>query len=386
MTNVAAFFQERYRRPPEVVASAPGRIEFIGNHTDYNGGLVLGLAINQRIYAALAVRTDAQIGLCTAPASPLLTFPLDGFARQTGPSKWANYVLGVLQRLRAHGLAVEQGFDLAIRSTLPSGAGLSSSAALELATALTLDAAFGPRFDRLALVQRCQEAENQFVGVPCGLLDQGVSAFGQAGHLVCVDARNLRFETVPLPSGTAFHVFSSHHRHALIDSCYAERHAECMAARDRLATCFLGLEHLCDLSPDQLAACRSHLSDLLYRRAWHVVTEQARVQATLAALQSHNPVAAGQHLLASHTSSRDFFENSTVHLDFLVDALRQQPGVLGARLTGGGFGGAVMAWTTPAFTSEHAGAVQQAYRTRFGQMLALLTVASDDGARVERME
>jgi galactokinase len=386
MTDVAAFFQERYRRPPEVVASAPGRIEFIGNHTDYNGGLVLGLAINQRIYAALAVRTDAQIGLCTAPASPLLTFPLDGFARQTGPSKWANYVLGVLQRLRAHGLAVERGFDLAIRSTLPSGAGLSSSAALELATALALDAAFGPRFDRLALVQRCQEAENQFVGVPCGLLDQGVSAFGQAGHLVCVDARNLRFETVPLPSGTAFHVFSSHHRHALIDSCYAERHAECMAARDRLATCFPGLEHLCDLSPDQLAACRSHLPNLLYRRAWHVVTEQARVQATLAALQSHNPVAVGQHLLASHTSSRDFFENSTVHLDFLVDALRQQPGVLGARLTGGGFGGAVMAWTTPAFTSEHAGAVQQAYRARFGQTPALLTVASGDGARVERME
>jgi galactokinase len=383
MTDVAAFFQERYRRPPEVVASAPGRIEFIGNHTDYNGGLVLGLAINQRIYAALAVRTDAQVCLCTAPASPLLTFPLEGFTRQTGPNKWANYVLGVLQRLRAHGLAVERGFDLAIRSTLPSGAGLSSSAALELATALALDAAFGPRFDRLALVQRCQEAENQFVGVPCGLLDQGVSAFGKAGHLVCVDARNIRFETVPLPSGTAFHVFSSHHRHALIDSCYAERHAECMVARDRLATCFPGLEHLCDLSPDQLAACRSHLPNLLYRRAWHVVTEQARVQATLAALQSHNPVAVGQHLLASHTSSRDFFENSTVHLDFLVDALRQQPGVLGARLTGGGFGGAVMAWTTPAFTSEHAGVVQQAYRARFGQTPALLTVASDDGARVE---
>lgn len=383
MTDAIAFFRNRYGRAPEVVASAPGRIEFIGNHTDYNGGLVLGLAIDQRIYAAMALRQDAQVCLCTAPASPVLTFPLEGFTRQNGPDKWANYVLGVLHSLRQAGLPVARGFDLAISSTLPSGAGLSSSAALELATATALDATFGPVFDRLALVRLCQSAENQFVGVPCGLLDQGVSAFGQVGHLVCVDARNIRFETVPLPAGTRFHIFNSHHRHSLIDSRYAQRHAECKAARERLATFFPGLEHLADLTPDQLATCRATLPEPLYRRAWHVVSEQVRVRATLEALRHHDPVAAGQQLFASHASSRDCFENSTPPLDFLVDRLRQQPEVLGARLTGGGFGGAVMAWTTAAFSPEQAAAVQDAYRTRFGPSPYLLSVASDDGARVE---
>ena len=365
-----------------VCASAPGRVEFIGNHTDYNGGWVLGATLDRRVAVGLTRREDEWVALESAGDVPSVRVSLGAVRPQSGDQAWANYVLGVLATLRDEGLSVDTGFDLRVESTLPVGAGLSSSAALELATAFALTEAFDGPFDRKTLARLAQRAENEFVGVPCGLLDQAVVAFGAADRLVRVDARTEAITTVPFPAQTRLWIFRTHEAHTLADAPYQERHDEAHAARDRLNGLLGPVEHLVDVSPSQLESVKDRLEAPLYRRARHVITEHRRVEHAVHLLERGRHEEVGELLFASHASSRTDYENSTPALDFVVDRLEETDHVLGARLTGAGFGGAAMAWTRAAFGEAQARAVADAYADQFGHELEVLPGHPAPGATV----
>lgn len=370
-----ARFTALYGHAPMVLARAPGRIEFIGNHTDYNGGTVLGAAIDLGVWIAAAPAPAGILSFATDSQRGIVSVPTAAAAKQTGPQRWVNYPLGVWAGFKEFGWRQPDGLDCLVCSNLPVGAGLSSSAAIELASALAFLGLTGETPPREKVVALGRHAENNFVGVPCGILDQGVSGFGRKDHLVFIDCRGPRFETVPMPAGAHFWVFNTHTKHALIDGLYATRHRECMEAAKAL-----GVSLLADITPAQLEQKRALLPELNYRRAKHVVEEIDRVAAVQAALAAGDLAGVGRLLTASHRSSRTQFENSTPELDFLVEDLTAAPHVFGARLTGGGFGGAVMAFTDAAFSTADASRVAEAYTARFGSTPDVLHCETGEGA------
>ncbi len=372
-----AQFQQTFGRAPAVVARAPGRIEFIGNHTDYNGGAVLGAAIDRYVWAVAAANPDGRMRFFSDSTGTVLELPEDREARFTGADSWANYPLGVWRSLQDFHLPRPAGFDLLVASNLPVGAGLSSSAALELAVALALLGLKHATVPPAQLAALGRQAENKYVGVPCGILDQGTSAFGQADHLVHIDCRGPTFSLVPLPHAAHLWIFNTREKHALIDGLYATRHRECQEA-----AAALGVGLLADLTPAQFRAAEHKLTPVLAQRARHVVEEHARVAETVAALERGDLAAVGRLLTASHRSSQKLFENSTPALDQLVDLLEAHPAIHGARLTGGGFGGAVVALTRDTFTESDARAILDPYRQTRGRAPEILHLQSADGARV----
>ena len=374
--KVTERFSLLYGHPPTVVTHAPGRIEFIGNHTDYNGGTVLGVTINLGIWVAAGPAPAGVLNFATDSQRGIVAVQTSAAGPQTGAQRWVNYPLGVWTSFREFGLKQPDGMEYLALSNLPVGAGLSSSAAIELASALAYLGLTGENPPRETVVKLARHAENHFVGVPCGILDQGVSGFGKKDHLVFIDCRGPHFETVPMPAGTHFWVFNTHTKHALIDGLYAERHRECTDAAKTL-----GVPVLAALTPEQLEQRRALLSETSYRRAKHVVEEIDRVARVRAALAAGDIPEVGRLLTESHHSSRTQFENSTPELDFLVETLAATPHVHGARLTGGGFGGAVMAFTDDQFAAPQAEQVADAYAGRFGTRPDVLHCETGDGAR-----
>jgi galactokinase len=385
-TFVRAFPQDP---EPVAMAVAPGRIEVLGYHTDYNGGEVLGAAVDRQLAVAVGLRTDREIRLVSgdrAEAQPVVVDPdrlepFPGDAREA----WANYPVGVLVELIRAGLSLEHGLNILVLSDLDPGAGLSSSAALELSAALALASAC--RFtiaDRASLARLGRRAENGFVGVPCGILDQGVSAFGQRDALVHIDCATEVFSTSPLPPGLHFWVFNSGKKHALIDSMYSRRHEECMNALQIMRGFFPDIAGLCSLQPGQIEDHRIDLPGDAYKRALHVTQENNRVRAAVSGLDQSDLATVGTLLGDSHASSRDLMENSTPELDFLVGQLATRPGVLGARLTGGGFGGAALALTDASFDRTAADAIMAAYRESSGIESRWTHMVTGPGAQVVR--
>lgn len=370
-------FRATFGRAPEIIARAPGRIEFIGNHTDYNGGTVLGAAIDRSVWVAVARRGDGKRRFGSDQRGEVVELPAGALDKLAGGQSWVNYPLGVLVALPVFGLRVPAGFDYFAMSDLPLGAGLSSSAAIELASALAFLELTGERPSRETVVKVGKHAENNFVGVPCGILDQGVSGFGKKNHLVFIDCRGPRFDTVPLPAGAHFWIFNTHTKHALIDGLYAARHRECMAAAKAL-----GVALLVEVSVAALVDAEKKLDPVAFKRARHVVEEIARVDAAAAALRGGDLGAVGKLLSASHRSSRTLFENSTAELDFLAETLAGTAHVYGARLTGGGFGGAAMAMTDGAFGENQAADVVAAYERKFHVRPDVLHCQTADGAEV----
>lgn len=317
---------------------APGRAEWLGNHTDYNDGLVLGIGLEVGATVTAQTTNDRQLVLRAEDLGEECVCDLDAL-RPVKAGSWANYVFGV-----AAGFVTRRaptcGLELAIRSTVPMGAGLSSSAALECATARALQQAWGTDFDDMELARIGQEAEHKFAGVRCGLLDQITSLFATRDHAVFFDCRSLKVERVPVPPDARFVIMQSGVKHALSDGAYNERRAECeQAAR------ILGVGKLREVSLQMLneADAAGRLKDAPLRRARHVVGESARVAAAVEALRAGDLALVGQIMNESHESSRTLFENSCGELDFLAAEARTISGCLGARLTGGGFGGAVLA-------------------------------------------
>ncbi len=305
-----------------VVARAPGRVNLIGDHTDYTGGLVLPMAID-RWTTIRGVRVEGEVRLRSAAEDAEVRFGLP--VAEPGVPPWGRYVTAVAAELGA----AATGIDATVESTVPIGAGLSSSAALEVATALALGFDGGP----LALAQLCQRAEHRAVGVPCGIMDQLAAAAGVAGAALCIDCSSLAITPVPLPDGIDVVVVHSGEARALAASAYAERAAQCHEAEQIVGP-------LRDAAVDAVGAIDD---PVLRHRARHVVTENERVRAMVAALTADDVAEAGRLMVASHASLRDDFEVSTPVLDELVGRLCDIPGVLGARLTGAGFGGCAVA-------------------------------------------
>lgn len=378
-TKATELYTSTFGGVPTQLAFAPGRIEFIGNHTDYNGGLVMGAAVEEGVTVAASRRDDRQMHLICERGS-LVEAQLDKLEPMQGDASWSNYPVGVTKVLLESGVSMDCGYNLAVVSDLPIGAGMSSSAAIELATAYALAALYGFDAGKADFARIGRQAENEFVGMPCGILDQGVSAFGQADHLVRIDCATEDFSTIPMPAGTHFWILNSNKKHALVDSAYADRHKECHEALAQLQARYPEAKTLSDISLDQLKEAKEEMDELLYRRACHIVGENARVRAVQEALASGDLSAVGAALTASHESSRVNFENSIPELDFLAEALSQEPNVYGARLTGGGFGGAVMAFSGPDFSINQARAVSESYCEQFGFQATILHTKAGAGA------
>jgi galactokinase len=355
-------------------AYAPGRVELLGNHTDYNQGYVLSAAIDRGV----TLVGEATGSPSTTLHSVALEQSYETSSDRLVPNEeheWANYPLGVLDVFQKEGLPV-CGFRAEIESTLPLGAGLSSSAALEVSTAKLLEKIFGFTLDPLRLAKLCRRAENEFVGVNCGLLDQVSSVFGKAGHAIFLDCRRETVETTPFPAGVALLITHCGVAHRLSGGEYNERREQCFDAASRM-----GVEALRDVSSAQLEAARESLPRLSYLRAAHIVGENERVLQGVELLRAGDVKAFGALMFASHESSRVNFENSTPELDALVEIARTLPGVLGSRLTGGGFGGA----TVTLLESDKATAVAEAlagrYHEKTGFTAHTYLCAIADGAR-----
>ena len=358
---------------PSIAVAAPGRINLIGEHVDYQDGLVMPAAIDRYVFGSARAIPDAEIRLWSSHGHRQLMIPLDRIEPITGDDQWANYVFGVVAKYRDAGHGV-RGFEAAFDANLPLGAGLSSSAALESATALIVESVLGiglPPAERALL---CQAAEHDWAGVPCGIMDQLAVNAGVAGHALKIDCRTLEVAPAPLPSGLAVVVVDSKVKHALADGEYAKRKADCEVAAHGL-----GVKMLRDADLQSLEAARASLGDRVYRRARHVVTEIERVRQFTAALEAGDTSAAGELMAGSHRSLRDDFEVSCAELDAIVE-IACDLGAIGARMMGGGFGGSTVNLVASESAVEFAEQVSMRYRERHGAKIEAFVVTPVAGA------
>lgn len=366
-----------------VAAFAPGRIEFLGNHLDYNGGLVLGAAIDAGIYALATPRKDTSVRLFSESfEDAVVETNLSDFSRLEGKQSWANYCLGVLKVMQDAEMAPLSGFSLTLTTNLPVSVGLSSSAALELATALVFSQLAGQELNRKDLVKFCRKAENEFVGMPCGILDQATSAFGKKDHLVLIDCKTESVSSLPMPAESQLWIFDSGIKHDLIDSHYATRNEECQEALRLIRKLEPSLT--CLAQAGEKLVEKANLTGQIRKRALHVVREQERVLSFQKGLSENARLRdLGGLLTDSHHSSSELFENSCPELDALVQSLVGHDQVLGARLTGGGFGGAVLAWTTTEFQQTDTDMIANSYEKQFGHRPAAHCFSPSKGASIE---
>ena len=351
-------------------AFAPGRVELLGNHTDYNEGVVLSAALHLGVTVAGKCLSSNVIHLCSRQANP----PWEGVLEsKISPQQvWADYPCGIVWALQDAGWELG-GFEAEFDSTLPVGAGLSSSAAIEVATALFLCRLFHLEIPPMELAKLCRKAENDFVGVQCGLLDQVSSLFGKKNHAVFLDCRRETVESIPFPENTAILVIHSGIKHALTGGEYNERREACFEAA-RL----LGVPALRDATSEQVL----QLSDTRIRkRALHVTGENERVFQAVEMLREGNLRQFGAFMTASHRSSQENFENSTPELDLLVELALKQPGVFGSRLTGGGFGGSTVTILPQSVAPQAAEAIAQEYHRRSGYQAKTMVCSISDGAK-----
>jgi galactokinase len=382
--DVKQHFAKVFCAQPAVVAQAPGRVEILGNHTDYNEGFVLSAAIDRYISVAVDKNPDSStIELASTQFDAPIRISIDDVEPQPKGS-WINYPLGVYAMLKDAGCAVG-AFRIAIAGNIPMGAGLSSSAALEVATGLALSQLFGFAVERETMAKICQRAEHEYCGAKCGLLDQYSVLFGKKNHLLYIDFRSLQYRTVPLPSADAtLAITPSGVSHALVDGAYNERRAQCFAAADYFAKTDSSVRTLRDISMDTLIAAQESLEPGAFRRARHVVGEDERVQRGIAMLESGDMPGFGHLLYLSHESSRMNFENSCPELDTLVDIARSVKGVYGSRLSGGGFGGATLTVIPAGVRAEFETVMPQQYAARTGRKTAVHIAAIADGAAIAR--
>jgi galactokinase len=367
-------FQDRFDAPPTFIVRAPGRVNLIGEHTDYNDGFVLPMAIDRAVWIALQARHDRRV-LCHAlDLDQTAEFPLEGM-RHTAAG-WVEYLKGVAWALQEAGFSL-RGWQGVLAGDVPLAAGLSSSAALEMATARAFGAVSNLPWEAARMAKLGQRAENEWVGVNCGIMDQMISAAGVAGHALLIDCRSLETQPVPLPPDTVVVVLDTATRRGLVDSAYNERRAQCEdVAR------FFGVPALRDVSLDQFRARAKELDDLPRRRARHVITENARTLQAAEAMRRGDAVEMGQLMDASHASMRDDFEISSDELNAMVTCARRERACYGARMTGGGFGGCAVALVRADAAHAFADTVAAAYQATTGLRPNVYVCTATDGAGV----
>lgn len=365
-------------------AYAPGRLELIGNHTDYNEGYTMAFAINMGVTIQATAREDETIKLKSEGFGEEV-FAVSKILRNDR-MPWSNYCKGVLLEMQALGAPLG-GFEAEITSTLPSGSGMSSSAAVEVATALVVQKLFHFEFGdmtdpsvRMALASICRKAENNFVGVKCGILDQATSLLGHKDHVVFLDCRTETAQVYPLPSEVCFVVCETGVKHMLLSSKYNARRTECEEAVKLLQMNKIPIKSLRDMTPLDIKNFAGLFVPRVFQRAMHITTENDRVLKATEALAQGDVVTLGRLMYESHESSREAFENSTQHLDMLVEIAKTLPGCLGARLTGGGFGGATLSMVYREHAEAFAAEIQSQYRAKSGKEPKAWIVEASDGA------
>jgi galactokinase len=346
-----------------VHTQAPGRVNLIGEHTDYNGGFVLPCAIARATRVSVQRRADRGVTFLSEGRAPA-RFDLDALPRQPSHD-WRDYARGVLLELRAAGLPL-CGADLEIAGDVPIGAGLSSSASFEIATALAMLAICNAAMEPLELAKLAQRAEIRHAGMRCGIMDQFAVTFGSAGHALFLDTRTLEFEAIPVPRGAAIVICNTMIKHKLAAGEYNARRRECERAVALLQQRYPEIRELRDVSEEQLLDARDLLDATAFQRALHVVTENDRVVRAADALRENDLEGFGALMNASHESLRSRYEVSCEELDIMVDLAREIPGVFGARMTGGGFGGCTVNLVESARISKFRESIARSYEALTG--------------------
>lgn len=371
-------FKTLYGRLPRLFR-APGRVNLIGEHTDYNGGFVLPMAIEYETQVAAAARTDRKICVHSLNVNQNFEFDLDAPA-QKRRGVWLDYVEGVARILERQNIRL-CGADLLISSNVPHGAGLSSSAALEMSIGLALTELSGQTIDRVQLALAGQAAEQEFVGANVGIMDQFISALGQTGHALLIDCHNLIAEQVPLTlPETAVVICDSQVRHELAGSDYNTRRAECETGVRLLQQFLPAITQLRDVSPADLARYETELPEVIRKRCRHIVSENARTLDAAHALQHKDLAIFGALMNASHESMRDDFAISCAEIDLLVELAQSCAGVWGARMTGGGFGGCTVNLVQQNDLPAFAARLRQEYQKHTGLNLSIYTSQPAQGA------
>jgi len=380
-TELAEEFQHRFGARPEIF-SAPGRVNLIGEHTDYNQGFVLPCAIGFYVRAAVSPRSDRELFLQSTAFEEKFEFHLDNLPTQK-LGAWCDYALGVAAELQAAGVTLK-GANLLVHGEVPLGAGLSSSAALEVACALALtNIAASAALPLDDIAKLCQRAENNFVGAHVGIMDQFVSCFGREDNAILLDCRSLEYQLVPIPQNVKLVICNTKVKHELSGGEYNRRRAECEQAVEFLANIYPGICSLRDVSVEQLSVLASDMPTVLYKRARHVVAENDRVQRTANAFRHRNLNEVGRLMRESHCSLLDDYEVSCRELDLMVEAADGLPGYFGGRMTGGGFGGCTVNLVEETHAQQFAEQISGRYREQTGITPEVYVCAPADGAAAD---
>ena len=377
---VSEQFQKAYDQPPRWIAAAPGRVNVIGEHTDYNDGFVLPMAIERYTVIAAAPSGSKQIQLRSTADDQPATIDLAKLMKPFPKGTWANYPAGVVAGFIARNLD-PGGFNALIHSTVPLGGGLSSSAALEVATATLLEVITGKTLDPVEKALLCQKAEHEYAGVPCGIMDQFISVMGKPDHLLLLDCRTRKPELVPMSDpSVALLITNTNVKHELGSGEYAKRRAQCEAAAK-----VLGVASLRDATAAALESAKGRMDDVAFRRARHVIGEIERTPRAAAEIRASKWPAAGELMYASHRSLRDDYEVSCSELDVVVDiagGIGTKGGIFGCRMTGGGFGGCTVALVQNQAVDAISKKIGQEYEKRTGIKATMFVSRPAAGATV----
>ncbi len=371
--TVRRVFQNEFAEDPAFIVRAPGRVNLIGEHTDYNDGFVFPMAIDRATFIALRPRADKRVLAISPDMDDRREFALDDLRTPT-ETEWIDYLVGVAWALQ------ERGYDLCgwegvVSGDVPIGAGLSSSAALELATARAFYEVSGFAWDAAAMALACQAAENEWLGVKCGIMDQMISAAGVEDRALLIDCRSLETATAPLPPNTVVVILDTNTRRGLVDSAYNERRAQCEAAARHF-----GIKALRDMDLRTFLERERELENVIRKRASHVVSENTRALSARKAMEAGDADMLGQLMIASHISLRDDFEVSSPALDAIVDCANAEAACYGARMTGAGFGGCAVALAQAEAVETFVARVGACYREATGNQPIITVTGASKGA------
>jgi galactokinase len=374
---LAAGFEKAYGSRPSIFR-APGRVNLIGEHTDYNDGFVMPAAIPMSTLAAVAPRADGKLKIRSAQFNDEVEFPIDGL--KGGPRHhWSDYVRGVAGVIQAMGHKL-QGASLMVDSDVPLGSGLSSSAALEVSAALAIASVSGITLDPLTVAKLSQHAEHEYAGTHCGIMDQFIAAFGRAEHALMLDCRSLAYELLPLAPDVRLVVCNTMVKHELASGEYNKRRADCEAGVKALQKHLPNITALRDVTIDKLERYKDELPERVYRRCRHVVTEDQRVMDSAAALKAGDLNRFGELMYASHNSLRDDYEVTCDELVLMVNLASKIDGVYGARMTGGGFGGCTVNLVKAEAAERFKQTIASEYEAKTGKRPAVYICSASDGA------
>jgi galactokinase len=374
--RVLQAYEQHVGGTPTLVVQSPGRVNLIGEHTDYNDGFVLPMAIDRSAWIALRPRDDRQMGVYSLDFNESATIHLDQLEKPEGEVSWVDYLTGMAWVLSEAGYAVS-GWDGVIAGDVPVGAGLSSSAAVEMATARAFLALSNTAWEAGTMAKLGQKTENQWVGVNSGIMDQMISAAGKQGHALLIDCRTLETQSLPVPDGCVVVVLDTATRRGLVGTAYNERRAQCEAAARHFQ-----VKALRDVTLDEFNARADELDDVTRRRARHIVTENARTLHAADAMTANDGIRLGKLMVESHISMRDDFEISSPALNTIVEISLATEGCIGARMTGGGFGGCAVALVSEAVAQTFMETIAPEYKRQTGYTPALYLCYPSEGASI----